>query len=44
MSQIDWAKVYAAMDRRIVLKYEQLPDGEQVGKQPPPQNQTAKSS
>jgi hypothetical protein len=31
MSQIDWAKVYAAMDRRIVLKYEQLPDGEQVG-------------
>ncbi|HEY7322666.1 MAG TPA: hypothetical protein VIE89_34315 [Candidatus Binatia bacterium] len=31
MSQIDWAKIYAAMDRRLVLKYDQLPDGEQVG-------------
>jgi hypothetical protein len=44
MSQIDWAKIYAAMDRRIVLKYEQLPDGEQVGKRPQAKNQTAKSS
>ena len=33
MSQTDWAKLYAAMDKRIVLKYEQLPKGEQIGKQ-----------
>ena len=32
MSQIDWAKTYAAMDDRINLKYEQLPSGEQIGK------------
>jgi hypothetical protein len=32
MIQIDWAKVYAAMDSRIVLKYQQLPKGEQIGK------------
>jgi hypothetical protein len=32
MSQTDWAKKYAAMDKRIVLKYEQLPNGEQIGK------------
>ena len=32
MSQTDWAKVYAAMDERIILKYEQLPRGEQIGK------------
>lgn len=35
MSQTDWAKKYAAMDKRIVLKYEQLPRGEQIGKRPP---------
>jgi hypothetical protein len=34
MSQTDWAKLYAAMDKRIILKYEQLPKGEQIGKQP----------
>jgi len=34
MSQIDWAKKYGAMDKRITLKYEQLPKGEQVGKRP----------
>ncbi|MGH7795565.1 MAG: hypothetical protein ACREQ2_11820 [Candidatus Binatia bacterium] len=34
MSQIDWAKIYAAMDKRIVLKYQQLPKGEQIGKRP----------
>jgi hypothetical protein len=44
MSQIDWAKIYAAMDRRIVWKYEQLPDGEQVGKRPQAENQAVKSS
>ena len=32
MSQTDWAKAYAAMDVRIILKYEQLPRGEQIGK------------
>jgi hypothetical protein len=32
MSQTDWAKTYAAMDKRIILKYEQLPRGEQIGK------------
>jgi hypothetical protein len=31
MSQPDWAKIYAAMDKRISLKYEQLPRGEQIG-------------
>ena len=34
MSQTDWAKIYATMDKRIILKYEQLPRGEQVGKAP----------
>jgi hypothetical protein len=34
MDQIDWAKIYAKMDERIVLKYEHLPNGEQIGKQP----------
>jgi hypothetical protein len=32
MSQKDWAKVYRSMDERIVLKYEQLPKGEQIGR------------
>jgi len=34
MSQTDWAKLYAKMDDRVVVKYEQLPKGEQVGKRP----------
>jgi len=34
MSLTDWAKLYAAMDKRIILKYEQLPKGEQIGKRP----------
>lgn len=34
MTQTDWAKIYAAMDKRIELKYEQLPKGEQIGKRP----------
>jgi hypothetical protein len=35
MSQTDWVKKYAAMDKRLILKYEQLPKGEQIGKRPP---------
>jgi hypothetical protein len=31
MDQPDWAKLYAAMDARITVKYEQLPRGEQIG-------------
>jgi hypothetical protein len=44
MSQSDWAKIYAAMDKRIVVKYEQLPRGEQVGKRPVAGHQQTKSS
>ena len=44
MSQTDWAKIYAKMDTRIVVKYEQLPKGEQIGKRPPAEKQQAKSS
>lgn len=32
MKAMDWAKIYAAMDKRIEVKYEQLPTGEQIGK------------
>ena len=39
MSQTDWAKIYAAMDKRVELKYQQLPKGEQIGKRPPQENQ-----
>jgi hypothetical protein len=42
MNPIDWAKIYAKMDQRIVLKYEQLPSGEQIGKQPQAGNQQQK--
>ena len=34
MNQEDWASKYAVMDKRLMLKYEQLPQGEQVGKKP----------
>jgi hypothetical protein len=34
MSEIDWAKIYAKMDERLTLKYQQLPKGEQIGKRP----------
>jgi hypothetical protein len=44
MSQTDWAKIYAKMDKRIVVKYEQLPKGEQIGKRPQAEKQQAKSS
>jgi hypothetical protein len=42
MSPTDWAKTYAAMDKRIELKYQQLPKGEQTGKRPPPESVRAK--
>lgn len=29
MSQEDWVKKYAETDKRMLLKYAQLPDGEQ---------------
>jgi hypothetical protein len=32
MSETDWAKLYAKMDERLRLKYQQLPRGEQIGK------------
>ena len=44
MSQEDWAKKYAAMDQRLLLKYEHLPDGEQIGKKPAPAQPEAKKS
>ena len=36
MSQENWAKKYAEMDKRIQLKYAYLPQGEQIGKRPTP--------
>jgi len=44
MSQEDWAKKYAAMDKRLMLKYEHLPNGEQIGKKPEPPKPEAKKS
>jgi hypothetical protein len=44
MSQEDWAKKYAAMDKRLMLKYQQLPKGEQIGKKPVPQKSEGKKS
>ena len=41
MKPIDWAKIYAAMDKRVTLKYQQLPSGEQVAN--PKQLSAAKS-
>jgi hypothetical protein len=43
MTRTDWAKIYAAMDKRVVLKYQQLPKGEQIGKRPAQQTQTKPS-
>ena len=31
MEKPDWAKIYAAMDKRLDVKCEQLPAGEQIG-------------
>lgn len=44
MSQEDWAKKYAAMDARITQKYDQLPNGEQVGKVTTANKQESKKS
>ena len=44
MSHEDWAKKYAAMDKRLLLKVEQLPKGEQIGKKPVPPKSEAKKS
>ncbi|HYJ16282.1 MAG TPA: hypothetical protein VE170_12380 [Candidatus Limnocylindria bacterium] len=44
MQPEDWAKKYAAMDKRIELKYQQLAKGEQIGKRPDaPKTQPKKS-
>ena len=32
MKTEDWVKKYAAMDKRVDLKYQFLPNGEQIGK------------
>ena len=34
MKPEDWGKKYAAMDKRVGLKYQYLPKGEQIGKKP----------
>ena len=44
MSQEDWAKKYAVIDNRLMLKYEQLPKGEQGGRKPELPKQEAKKS
>lgn len=44
MSQIDWAKIYAAMDMRVTLKYQPLPRGEQIGKRTEPENSPLKKA
>lgn len=44
MSHEDWAKKYAAMDERLMLKYEHLPQGEQIGKKAPAPKPEAKKS
>jgi hypothetical protein len=44
MKTEDWAKKYAAMDKRVDLKYQYLPKGEQIGKRPvAPKPDTKKS-
>jgi len=42
MSQVDWVKKYAAMEKQLMLKYEHLPKGEQIGKKPELAKQEAK--
>ena len=44
MTRTDWAKIYAAMDKRVALKYQQLPKGEQIGKRPAQQTSQATNS
>jgi hypothetical protein len=40
----DWATLYARMDERLRLKYQQLPKGEQVGRGPDLQKAAEKPS
>lgn len=44
MKPTDWVKKYAAMDKRVELKYQHLPDGEQIGKRPEAPKREAKKS
>jgi hypothetical protein len=44
MSDEDWVRKYAAMDRRVTQKYEHLPKGEQIGKRPEAKPQEPKKS
>lgn len=44
MKPEDWAKKYAAMDKRVDLKYRYLPNGEPIGKRPPAANPEEKKS
>jgi len=44
MKPEDWAKKYAAMDKRVDLKYQHLPNGEQIGKRSPAPKPDAKKS
>jgi len=44
MKPEDWVKKYAAMDKRVGLKYQYLPKGEQIGKRSEPPKSEAKKS
>ena len=44
MKTEDWVKKYAAMDKRVDLKYQFLPKGEQIGKRPEAPKPDAKKS
>jgi hypothetical protein len=44
MKTEDWVKKYAAMDKRVDLKYQFLAKGEQIGKRPDAPKPDAKKS
>jgi len=44
MNKPDWAKIYAEIYKRIIVKYEQLPNGEQIGKRPQAGNHQVRNS
>jgi hypothetical protein len=44
MKPTDWVKKYAAMDKRVELKYQHLPNGEQIGKRTEAPKPEAKKS
>ena len=44
MKPTDWVKKYAAMDKRVELKFLYLPKGEQIGKRPVAPRPDAKKS